>query len=128
MQKTYHVNDVSNIEYHTDSLIMKDSETFLEISYSENMNNFTFSFSIVEDYYNQKDECYSNNSDIYNDAAIQYYVCNTEFLLNNKLHSHFKKYFSFNQETFLISMNSSQELKIIKSSTIKSIISDDYSF
>src|SRR5438034_8030893 len=107
---------------------MKNSETFLEISYSENINNFTFSFSTVENYYDQKNECYSNNSDIYNDAVIQCYVCDTEFLSNNKLHNHLKKCLSFNQKTFLISMNSLQELKIIESSAIKSIISDDYSF
>ena len=70
MQKTYHVNDVSDTEYHTDSLIMKNSKTFLKISYFENMNSFIFLFSIVENYYNQKDECYSNNSDIYNDIVI----------------------------------------------------------
>ena len=128
MQKTYHVNDVSDTEYHTDSLIMKDSEIFLKISYSENMNNFTSSFSIVKDYYDQKDKCYSNNSDIYDDAVIQCYVCDAEFLSNNKLHNHLKKYLSFNQKTFLISMNFLQELKIIESSIIKSIISDDYSF
>jgi len=48
---------------------MKDSETFLEISYFENMNNFTFSSSIVENYYDQKNKCYSDNSDIYDDTA-----------------------------------------------------------
>ena len=84
---------------------MKDSETFLEISYFENMNNFILSSLIIENYYDQKDECYSDNSDIYNDIAIQCYVCDTEFLSNNKLHNHFKKCFLFNQKTFLISMN-----------------------
>ena len=49
---------------------MKNSETLLEISYSKNMNNFTFSSSIIEDYYDQKDECYSDDSDIYDDAVI----------------------------------------------------------
>ena len=128
MQKTYHVNDVSDTEHHTDLLIMKDSETSLEISYSKNMNSFISSSSTVEDYYDQKNKCYSNNSDIYDDIAIQCYVCDTEFLSNNKLHNHLKKCLSFNQKTFLISMNSLQELKIIESSAIKSIISDDYSF
>ena len=70
MQKTYHVDDVSNTKHHTDSLIMKDLEIFLEILYFENMNNFTFSFLIIEDYYDQKDKCYSNNSDIYDDTVI----------------------------------------------------------
>ena len=128
MQKTYHINDVSDTEHHIDSLIMKDSETFLEISYSKNMNNFTSLFSTVEDYYDQKDKCYSNNSDIYDDTVIQCYVCDAEFLSNNKLHSHLKKCLSFNQKTFLISMNSLQELKIIELNVIKSIISDNYSF
>ena len=107
---------------------MKNSETLLEISYFENINNFIFSSSIVEDYYDQKNECYSDDSDIYNDSTVQCYVCDTKFLSNNKLHNHLKKCLSFNQKTFLISMNSSQELKIIKSSIIKSIISDNYSF
>ena len=107
---------------------MKNSKMLLKISYFEDMNSFTFSFSTVEDYYNQKDECYSNNSDIYDDAVIQCYVCDAEFLSNNKLHNHLKKYLSFNQKTFLISMNFLQELKIIKSSIIKSIISNNYSF
>ena len=107
---------------------MKDSETSLEISYSKDMNNFTSLFLTIENYYDQKDECYSDNSDIYNDIAIQCYVCDTEFLSNNKLHNHFKKCFLFNQEIFLISMNFLQELKIIKSSIIKSIIFDNYLF
>ena len=51
MQKIYHINDVSDTEHHTDSLIMKDSKMSLEISYSENLNSFTSSFSIVENYY-----------------------------------------------------------------------------
>ena len=70
MQKIYHVNDISDTKHHTDSLIMKDSETFLEISYFENMNSFTSSSSTVKNYYDQKDKCYSNNSDIYDDATI----------------------------------------------------------
>src|SRR5947207_13670818 len=128
MQKTYYINDVSDTEHHTDSLIMKDSEMSLEISYSEDMNSFTSSFSTVENYYDQKDKCYSDDFDIYDDTVTQCYICDAEFLSNNKLHSHLKKCLSFNQETFLISMNSSQELKIIKSSTIKSIILNDYLF
>ena len=128
MQKTYYVNDVSNTKHHINSLIMKDSEMLLKISYFENMNNFTSSFSIVKNYYDQKDKCYSNNSDIYDDAAVQYYACNAKFFSNNKLHNHFKKCFSFNQKTFLINMNSLQELKIIKSNAIKSIIFNDYLF
>ena len=75
---------------------MKDSEMSLEISYSEDMNSFTSSSSTVEDYYDQKDECYSDNSDIYDDAVTQCYICDAEFLSNNKLYNHFKKCFSFN--------------------------------
>src|SRR5436189_6184486 len=107
---------------------MKNSEIFLKISYFKDINSFTSSFSTVEDYYDQKDECYSDDSDIYDDVVTQCYICDAEFLSNNKLHNHFKKCLSFNQKTFLISMNSLQELKIIKSNTIKSIIFDDYSF
>ena len=49
---------------------MKNSEMFLKISYSENMNNFISSFSIVKNYYDQKNKCYSDDSDIYDDAAV----------------------------------------------------------
>ena len=49
---------------------MKDSKMSLEISYSENMNSFTSSFSTVENYYDQKDKYYSDNFDIYNDTII----------------------------------------------------------
>src|SRR5216117_3601731 len=90
IQKTYHINDVSNTEHHTDLLIMKNSEMFLKISYSENMNSFTFLFSTVENYYDQKNKCYSNDFDIYDDTTAQCYVCDIEFLSNNKLHNHLK--------------------------------------
>ena len=48
---------------------MKDLKMSLEISYSEDINSFIFSSLTVKDYYDQKDKCYSDNSDIYDDIV-----------------------------------------------------------